>query len=944
MKLDSIIYDANTLASVLTQKLQEESPTFKALYPSDTGSALINLLAGFGSMLQYSLVSALANCYTDSVFSPDGVYQLAETLGNRLQGNTSSQITCSITRNNVTGSEIVIPINSVFDVDGVKFFNKTAIRFPLNVLTVNGVVLIQGEHVKIEKTTSGIAGEKIYFSENFKCDLTQVTVRVNNEEWYTTETFLPLNSNNISDIEEAKTVILRMTPDGRAYIKFGNNTNGILPAAGSTVTIEYVSNEGAAGNIENNNSIITLETPLYFSETGSSSQVRLDTTCLPLSTASGGHNTQDLQTLKETSPFVFASGNRAVRREDYKAMFLNKCGYLSCNVWGEYEESNYYGYYSLAMMNTVYYTGVKSLQIYNNINMGDISIDDGLATNEERALDPITFIGYMGALRGFPGSYSVDIIYSENSSISMNLSDKFGNGILTYDPSSNAKNQNEDLYPYNDLKEDYIKSTEDPNTSPLPVKITSPQKVKNISGAIMGDGEGLEFEGTDNNDFPMLINFDSPFQIEISFGEGVQHAKSIAAFQFQAPSGKTTGSNSKEKLPHYIGTFAVYATKNAKATMDNIKNDANWTKVVELQKIQGAKEDEWTDWYTTNLYQPGKTSNPSGWESYTRYVIEIYSQMDESANYAESEIFIQQIKAIYSDYTMEVEEVVRDISTQEETTRIAEKTRKVSTINYTSNNAVSLCIPGLPEKMNYFKYNVDVSGITYLNGYRTGDIITYKYDANGANSVYYFNVRITNINSGAFMVYISKGSPGVDDNSGDNLTGKDKISLIEAPLTYQTIGSKYGNGNGAIINVESVPAIKVYGSAIGDAYDKEVIEAADQPIIDKYNHFTTYIEFKQPRIKNAQISLTVEYEDNSTYAETKKSIVEAVHKIFELTPYYVGKDLNVSDIWQAVNSVKGVKRFIVNTPTENVRCEPFELIMLPENNLIITDILNPTLK
>ena len=41
--------------------------------------------------------------------------------------------------------------------------------------------------------------------------------------------------------------------DGRCYVKLGNGINGLLPAAGSIVKIQYVDNAGADGNILKNN-------------------------------------------------------------------------------------------------------------------------------------------------------------------------------------------------------------------------------------------------------------------------------------------------------------------------------------------------------------------------------------------------------------------------------------------------------------------------------------------------------------------------------------------------------------------------------------------------------------------------------------------------------------------------------------------------------------------
>ena len=460
MKLDSIIYDTNTLASAISEKLIDESPTFKAMYPSETSTALVNVLAGYGSMLQYTIVSALANCYLDTAFSKSAIYQLADTLGNRLHGNVSAQLYCDIERTSLRGkSNVVIPKNSTFYVEGMPFFNPSPVVFPKDVNVVHNVLLIQGEYNTVEFYTSGAPGEKIYFSNDFRCNMNMVRVFIEEKEYDTLDSFLPLNSMTLIDLEQASTVVLRMAADGRAYIKLGNNSNGYLPQSGSKVRIEFVSNEGANGNIEKTNMDVQLTSQIYYFDNAVNTLLTVDiTTNQP---SYGGYNTQSIETLKETSPYVFASGDRAVRREDYKAILLNKCGYISANVWGEYEEAKSYGGYDKIMMNMVYYTGIKEIQQYDYRPMGGLGIQD----SEEGVTpgEPVIFNQSLGSIKGFPGSYEIDLISTLDDTATIKYSDKKGNGILVCDPSDNNEwktESSEMLYPYNDSYDMYKKESQ----------------------------------------------------------------------------------------------------------------------------------------------------------------------------------------------------------------------------------------------------------------------------------------------------------------------------------------------------------------------------------------------------------------------------------------------------------------------------------------------------
>ena len=259
-------------------------------------------------------------------------------------------------------------------------------------------------------------------------------------------------------------VILRVDPDGRTYVKFGNNSTGMVPASGSTVRIEYISNDGLQGNIENSNANITLDTPVYFEN-----QTKMEMLQVSInsdSVAAGGANTQSLQLLKESSPYVFASGNRAVRRNDYKALLLNKCGYSSCNVWGEYEQTQYYGYYTPLMMNMVYYTGIRTIQNYDFKQIGSLMVEKNITKDT-----PATFNDYIGPMKGFMGSYEINLVYSKDNNTSIKYTDKFGNGILTYDASSNPNDKDYALYPYNDLLDDW-----DSDTSRYIAKVSNTNK------------------------------------------------------------------------------------------------------------------------------------------------------------------------------------------------------------------------------------------------------------------------------------------------------------------------------------------------------------------------------------------------------------------------------------------------------------------------------------
>ncbi len=1015
MQLDSIIYDVTTLKTALTQEFIDNSPSFNALYSSDTATSLVNTLSSYGAMLQYQLVSAVANSYVDTMYSPAGIYQLAETLGNTLHGNISAELTCDVTRTTaglLNVRDVVIPSGCEFDVSGITFFNLDAIVFPSIGNTVSDVRLTQGKLITTERVCGGIAGEKIYFSEGFKCNTNVISVYVNGELWNTDDTFLPYLATDSVYSDSYKVFVLRTAPDGRSYLKVGNGSTGLIPPEGATITIKYITNDGAGGNLDNNDLKITLVTPLFFTST-SNQQVQLEVVMGNASSAVGGFDAQSLEVLQASSPYIFASGERAIRRDDYKALLLNKCGYLTCNVWGEYEEAAMQGGYDKIMMNMVYYSGVKAMQNYDLLPLTTVdlsSADLNLVTTDPGSYETGDLVFYpidtmISGVRGFAGSYVITISSydDKNQPISVNYADRYGTGILTYDDDNNPaftkENVNGALYPVNSWK----------------------QRKDDEHGLIIhSDRDPAEYEGTvsdprnliyDGTVTPYVsptqtggspLSFDYPFQIRIG-----DASRQIAAFSFKAPA-------KEDHIGQYPQSFAIYATTTQYKDADfiNIKNNSSWDRITELQSFpRGAvSSGDWSQWVTTGCYVPstdattetkaydytinisdtmitpkaytaayesaagviagtapevgttlynsangqvvawtddeiwetvtedsaGDTYTTSHWKSYSTFVIEVYSTPDSSSGVADT-VALDGIKTIYAG--------------------------EASTIWYDNENSISLEIPvvcpmddegdedlskpreiALPASMQTYEYFYDISDVTYENGYRTGDVLQLKVPVGETKDgttlyEYMFDVNIVNIMTQQFVVTLSAG---VSKDATQILRGKEPVVVTDAPLSYA--GTSSSAGAGGKISIVSNSTLSVTASYVGNYYSEVDIQSMDSPTIDQYNHFTTYMEFRQPRIKNVSIDLRLEYENVTNYLEVKSNVIGALTSAFGLTAYSMGQTLSVSDIWRTINTVPGLKRFVVLSPQEDITCHPFELVSLSEQNISIEDILTTEFK
>ena len=813
MKLDSIVYDIPTLANALTEQLVLDSPTFQALYPSETATSLVNVMAGYGSMLQYMIVSAMANCYTDSAFSPSGIYQLAETLGNRLHGKIAASVTCTIQRDTCRGRSCTIPANSIFTVEEKPFFNPYSISFSSGVDSVKDVILVQGTQVVVEKTTSGKEDEKIYFGSDFSVDPNYIWVYVNGVEWATTDSFISYDINSVLNESELQVVVFRTDADGRSYIKFGNGVNGLLPPEGSTVKIVFTSNEGSQGNILKNNLEVSLVTPIYYD------QEQLLISASSTSTSYGGSDQQSLITLKESSPYVFASGDRCVRRNDYKAVLLNKCGYLTCNVWGEFEEAQAKGTYDKSMMNLVYYTGLKSFRRIEPYEIGVFNYDEILPTQ-----DMYVWTGSLGNSRALPGSVNITIENELEPDSKIVYTDVGGRGILF---------NNDDIqFSTDDLLNDYLDGLVDLQV--INGGENGYNTIENIVYNLPNSTINSFYESTAS------CNRTNPIQIAFNYLTP-ETSRAIAGIKFYIPNGDTRYTQDS------IGAFAVYGTNEQLPSYNNVVNNSDWVEVIPFTQLIPANPGEWGSWIASNLFMTGEgahiisKSNTPGengityyrdpakdvvssssyawttkdgtktvftsvvipvgyneatqedgspiyetsslsvelgsvqsydnWPLFSRYVLEIYSLQNKSTD----TLKLGKVKLLYA-----------------ESERQGIKTTEVSTIDYDNNGAIELRVEEASSIFNdFYNYTITPTGINSNAGYRTGD----KLQASFTTNYYtYSTPAITN--------------SGHDYIAGDIVTVSDGVNTLHYKINRV---SNDGDARGLVLDGEW---LEPYGSAI----------------------------------------------------------------------------------------------------------------------------------
>lgn len=135
-----------------------------------------------------------------------------------------------------------------------------------------------------------------------------IELKIQGEPWTYVETLGfsgPLDKHFIVDISASK----------EAYIRFGDNINGLLPTAGLEVLGTYYISAGELGNINIDTiktSVQPLNTLLNIPKVDFSNNFR----------ATGGTNYENIERIRRSAPLSLRTLNRAVTRKDYEDIAL----------------------------------------------------------------------------------------------------------------------------------------------------------------------------------------------------------------------------------------------------------------------------------------------------------------------------------------------------------------------------------------------------------------------------------------------------------------------------------------------------------------------------------------------------------------------------------------------------------------------------------------------
>jgi len=275
---------------------------------------------------------AVNESFLDSASKRSSVVSRAKEVGYIPHSATSSKAKVSLTITPSTSSAVsttlTLPAYQQFTaiIDGIQysFYNLEAQTAFLNTSTnkfvFENVEIYEGNVLSFKyEAADGIR----YIIPNTDVDLATLKVRVADTSTSTARTTF-VRQENILNLNGSSAVFFVKEIEGELYeLEFGNDIIGKALVPGNIVELTYLVTNKALGN--------GIRTFTYSGSTLISGTVQVTTT----STASGGADIEEIESIRYNAPRSYASQNRVVTVDDYRTfIYSNFTDAEAVNVWG----------------------------------------------------------------------------------------------------------------------------------------------------------------------------------------------------------------------------------------------------------------------------------------------------------------------------------------------------------------------------------------------------------------------------------------------------------------------------------------------------------------------------------------------------------------------------------------------------------------------------------
>jgi hypothetical protein len=347
-----LTFDANTLKSLIIERLNENEAFTDQNFEGSNFSAFIDVVA----YMYHVLLFQLNTTSNESTFNTATIYEnmnkLVGNIGYKPLGDQTSLLNFNLSAVNLSPDVYTIPRFSSIAAAGTSYISIDDITFEKivdqarEVVNASSNTLYQGTLNEATFTATGEPYENMILIDSFTSkQFQQSTSNLNNSKFISDNAFSVFVKNAVDSewVEYKETASLflesstsykyekRLNPSGNYEFKFGNNLNGKQLNTGDEVLIYYVISDNEAGdvgpdtlanstfNLYGSESFTSVKDILYSDDQTLITADQLASVLINNPTRSSSpKKAETVDDIKNSAPKIFASQNRLVTKEDYQ--------------------------------------------------------------------------------------------------------------------------------------------------------------------------------------------------------------------------------------------------------------------------------------------------------------------------------------------------------------------------------------------------------------------------------------------------------------------------------------------------------------------------------------------------------------------------------------------------------------------------------------------------
>ena len=279
-------------------------------------SVLMDLLAYNTHYLAFHANMLANEMFIDTALTRDAAVSHAKALGYLPSSTKASNTTVDVTVKGVPVSQktLVMSAGTIFSTT----VNDTSYNFvtigdhtatsDTGIFSFSAIPIYEGTRVRYTYTVNSSNLEQQFIIPSAKVDTGTIVVSVQNSASDVTTEVYTLNTDYALLDSTSLKYFLQEVEDGKYEVYFGDGVTGKKPTDGNIVILEYVVSNGSEAD---GASAFTATTTV-----GGYSDVN----ALALASASGGGDSETVDSIKFNAPLKYAAQGRAVTPDDYKAI------------------------------------------------------------------------------------------------------------------------------------------------------------------------------------------------------------------------------------------------------------------------------------------------------------------------------------------------------------------------------------------------------------------------------------------------------------------------------------------------------------------------------------------------------------------------------------------------------------------------------------------------